>query len=47
LAEALEMDESLVRFTVSERDIPNLTDIIRSVIARYSKIGLKNTRVFL
>ncbi len=36
LAEALEMDESLVRFTVSNRDIPRLTEIIRSVIARHS-----------
>ena len=36
LAEALEMDESLVRFSVSERDIPNLTEIIRSYISRYS-----------
>ncbi|MBY6272501.1 sporulation protein [Caldibacillus debilis] len=36
LAEALEMDESLVRFTVSEQDIPNLTEIIGSVISRYS-----------
>jgi sporulation-control protein len=35
LAEALEIDESLVRLTVSERDIPNMTDIIGSVIARY------------
>jgi sporulation-control protein len=36
LAEALEMDESLVRFTVTERDIPHLTQKIHSVIARYS-----------
>jgi len=36
LTKALEMDESLVRFTVTERDLPNLTGLIYSVIDRYS-----------
>lgn len=36
LAEALEMDESLVRFTITEQDIPNVTEILQSYIARYS-----------
>lgn len=36
LEEAFEMDESLIRLNVSERDIPNLTGIIHSVISRYS-----------
>ncbi|QOR65057.1 sporulation protein [Cytobacillus suaedae] len=36
LAEALEMDESLVRFTVSTTDLPQLKDKIHSIINRYS-----------
>lgn len=35
LAEALEMDESLIRFTVTARDIPGMTSFMQSVIARY------------
>ena len=35
-AEALEMDESLVRFTVTEQDIPNLTKLIQSYIGSLS-----------
>jgi sporulation-control protein len=36
LAEALEMDETNVRVTVSHSDIPNMQQIISSVIQRYS-----------
>lgn len=36
LAEALEMDESFVRFTVSTTDLPQLKDKIHSIISRYS-----------
>jgi sporulation-control protein len=36
LAEALEMDESLVRFTVSTSEIPQLKEKIHSIIKRYS-----------
>ena len=36
LAEAFEMDESLVRFNVTDGDIPRLAEIIRSYISRYS-----------
>ncbi len=35
LAEALEMDESLIRFTVTEKDIVGMTSFMQSVIARY------------
>lgn len=36
LAEALEMDETQVRFTILESDIPNLQDKMYSVIEKYT-----------
>ncbi|KOO50819.1 sporulation protein [Priestia koreensis] len=36
LAEALELDETLVRFTVTDEDIPQLKSLLESVVARYS-----------
>lgn len=36
LAEAMDLDESLVRLFVTDRDVPQLTEIMYSAIARYS-----------
>ncbi|MNM84645.1 Sporulation-control protein spo0M [compost metagenome] len=35
LSEAMDMDETLISMTISERDIPNLPQIIESSISRY------------
>ncbi len=36
LAEALEMDETFVRFTVTNADIPYMQQKLQSVIAKYA-----------